>query len=589
MSLLTQLSPGVLVREIDLTTIVPSVGVSIGAVVGQFGWGPVDHPVLIGDSRSLVQRFYIPTTRSSLFAASSFFSAYNFLSYPGTMWVNRTVGTGANNALAASLSASGNAVSLLIKSEKDFEQVHLFDKANNEYGPFAAKYPGSLGNSLTVSICSDASKFESWAYSLYFPNPPGTSEYAANKNSANDEMHIVVIDTEGRVTGTRDTVIETFPFVSKASDATDVTGVNSYWKHRIFENSSYIYAMDPVDYANTANNWAYSTDEINEFVCAPNVTVSLSNGADGDVPSASDLAASWNIFQDSDSIDVNLLIMGASADISPVVIQHVIDNVVDGGDNYPIYGRRDTMVFFSPRYDDVVRQPGQEAQNIVQKFLPLINRGSSYAVCDSGWKYQLDIYNNIYRWVPLNADVAGLCALTDDIAQPWFSPAGFNRGKIKNVLKLAWNPKKAERDFLYQNGVNSVCSFTGEGTVLFGDKTLQGKPSAFDRINVRRLFIVLEKAISKAAQYSLFELNDVFTRNQFIAMVEPYLRQVKALRGVYDFKVVCDTSNNTPDVIDRNFFVGDIYIKPTRSINFIQLNFIATRTGVDFNTVVGNY
>jgi phage tail sheath protein FI len=210
---------------------------------------------------------------------------------------------------------------------------------------------------------------------------------------------------------------------------------------------------------------------------------------------------------------------------------------------------------------------------------------SSYVVIDSGYKYMYDIYNDKNRWVPLNADIAGLCARSDINFDPWWSPAGLNRGQVRNVIKLAFQPRQAARDNLYKNNVNPVCTFTGEGTVLYGDKTAQTKPSAFDRINVRRLFIVLEKAIATAAKYSLFEFNDAFTRAQFRSLVEPFLRDVQARRGVIDFKVVCDEKNNTPEVIDGNRFVADIYIKPNRSINFIQLNFIATRTGVSFSEV----
>jgi len=233
-----------------------------------------------------------------------------------------------------------------------------------------------------------------------------------------------------------------------------------------------------------------------------------------------------------------------------------------------------------------VNVSGNETTNI-QSWLTALGRSSSYVVADSGWKYQYDRYNNVYRWIPLNGDIAGLCVYTDSIKDPWFSPAGFNRGAIKNCIKLAWNPTKTYRDTLYAAGVNPVVTFPGQGTVLFGDKTLQSKPSAFDRINVRRLFITLEKSIAKAAQYSLFELNDEFTRAQFISLVTPFLRDIQGRRGITDFKVVCDSTNNTSNVIDSNQFVGDIYIKPARSINFIQLNFVAVGTGVDFNTIVG--
>jgi phage tail sheath protein FI len=273
--------------------------------------------------------------------------------------------------------------------------------------------------------------------------------------------------------------------------------------------------------------------------------------------------------------------MGGS---SNTVTKYVIDNIAAPGGTY---GRGDVVVFVSPQYTDVVDQPGQEVNKslLTRNFLG----SSSYAFMDSGWKKQFDKYNNKYRWIPLNGDVAGLCARTDQQRDAWFSPAGLNRGQIKNVTKLSWQPTKADRDNLYKNNINPVVTFKGEGTVLYGDKTLQTKPSAFDRINVRRLFIVLEKTISKAAKYSLFEFNDEFTRSQFVALVEPFLRDVKGRRGIYDFRVVCDETNNTPQVIDSNQFVGDIYVKPARSINFIHLNFVAVRTGVAFSEIVGKF
>jgi phage tail sheath protein FI len=246
------------------------------------------------------------------------------------------------------------------------------------------------------------------------------------------------------------------------------------------------------------------------------------------------------------------------------------------------------MVFFSPNRTDVVDNAGSEASAIVST-VSGVTTTSTYAFVDSAWKYQYDKYNDVYRWVPLNGDVAGLCARTDLQRDPWFSPAGLNRGQVKNVVKLSWNPTKANRDTIYKVGVNPVVTFPGEGTILYGDKTFTTKPSAFDRINVRRLFIVLEKAIARAARSSLFEFNDEFTRSQFVNLVEPFLRDVQGRRGIFDFRVVCDTTNNTAEVIDRNEFVGDIYIKPARSINFIQLNFVATRTGVAFDEVVGRF
>jgi hypothetical protein len=345
--------------------------------------------------------------------------------------------------------------------------------------------------------------------------------------------------------------------------------------------------MDPVDYANTADTWDSSVNLGIEFDQTDNMYFKLDNGDNGNALDSSDLIRGWDEFKNKDAFEVNLCITGDS----PIdVSQYLIDNIIEG-QNYPISGRKDAMVFISPRYQDVVSAKGQELTNILgtDGFIQTLDRESSYAVVDSGWKYQLDPYNNIYRWVPLNADIAGLCAQTDLTHDTWVSPAGMKKGLIKNVLKLAWNPLRNERDALYMSGVNPVVSFTGTGPMLFGDKTLLSAPSAFDRINVRRLFITLEKSISMAALNSLFEINDQFTRSQFVAMVEPYLRSIKAKNGIYDYLVVCDATNNTPQVIDSNGFVGDIYIKPTKSINFIQLNFVAVKSGVEFSTVVGKF
>jgi phage tail sheath protein FI len=302
----------------------------------------------------------------------------------------------------------------------------------------------------------------------------------------------------------------------------------------------------------------------------------LVNGVSGAVTDANRITG-YDLFSNADEVDISLVMTGAA---NNAVVQHVIDNIA--------ISRKDCVAFVSPEFSDVVNQAGSEATNAIER-RNNIGRSTSYAVMDSSWKYQFDKYNNVYRWVPCNGDIAGLCVRTDFERDPWYSPAGFNRGQLKNVVKLSFNPDKADRDDLYKNGINPIVTFTGEGTILFGDKTMQSKPSAFDRINVRRLFIVLEKAIARAAKYSLFEFNDAFTRAQFVSLVEPFLRDVQGRRGIFDFRVVCDETNNTGEVIDRNEFVGDIYIKPARSINFIQLNFVAVRTGVAFDEIVGRF
>jgi hypothetical protein len=556
-----QISPGVNVTEVDLTTVVPSVLTTAGAFAGTFQWGPVNKVKLIDNEITLAKTFGEPDSDSAI----SFFTAANFLAYGNNLSVVRAVGDGALNSTAGD--------TLKVDNEEIFEATYLNSDNNDDYGAFIARYPGVLGDSLEVQVCAKASLFSGWTYKSYFTSAPGTSDYVDLVGGSNDEMHIIVIDRDGLITGTAGTVLEIYPFVSAASDAT-VNGATNYYKQVIFNNSKYVYAIDPVDYATTSATWgtpAAATTYANPTTIQ---TVTLSGGA-SDVPATGDIEIAYDLFANKETIDISLVLTGGHA---VAVQQYVIDNIANQ--------RMDCVAFVSPRQSDVVNQAGNESGNITN-WLSSLSRSSSYVVADSGWKYQFDKYNNVYRWIPLNGDVAGLCVYTDSIRDPWFSPAGFNRGAIKNCIKLAWNPSKTYRDTLYSAGVNPVVSFPGQGTVLFGDKTLQSKPSAFDRINVRRLFITLEKAIATAAKYSLFELNDEFTRAQFVALITPFLRDVQGRRGITDFKVVCDKTNNTQQVIDSNQFVGDIYIKPARSINYIQLNFVAVASGVDFVTIVG--
>ena len=556
-----QISPGVNVSEVDLTTVVPSVLTTSGAFAGTFKWGPVDKLVLVDSEITLAKTFGTPDTNSAV----SFFTASNFLSYGNNLTIVRAVGDASYNA-----DANTSQTNIQIANSDTFQATFLNTDNANLYGSFMARYPGKLGNSLSVAVCSNTATFSAWTYKGYFTSAPTTSDYVTNAGGSNDEMHIAIIDTGGLFSGTQGTILETYPFVSKASDAS-INGSSNYYKQVIFNNSKYVYAVDPVDYANTNATWGKTANTV--FAKVTNQLVNLAGGTDI-VPTDSDLQTAYTLFENKEQVDISLVVTG---DASVAVQQFVIDNVVTP--------RADCIALISPPFTAVVNQAGSETTNI-QTWLTSLSRSSSYVVADSGWKYQLDKYNNVYRWVPLNGDVAGLCVYTDTVKDPWFSPAGFNRGAIKNCIKLAWNPTKTYRDTLYSAGVNPVVSFAGQGTVLFGDKTLQSKPSAFDRINVRRLFIALEKSIGTAAKFSLFELNDEFTRGQFVALVTPFLRDIQGRRGITDFKVVCDTTNNTPNVVDSNQFVGDIYIKPARSINFIQLNFVAVGTGVDFTTIV---
>jgi hypothetical protein len=566
-----QLSPGVSISEVDLTTIVPSVSTTAGAYAGYFRWGPVNKITLISDEIILAQRFGTPDSNSAV----SFFTAANFLSYGNNLNVVRTVGQSANNAAVAST------INLQIKNPDTFQYTFLNQNNNNVYGPVIARYPGAMGNSLQVSI-ADSNNYSGWAYSGYFSSAPSTSVFASTAGGANDEIHMIVIDAGGAFTGTKGTVLETFPFMSKASDAA-LNGKSNFWKQVIFDQSRYVYAMDPPNYSTTNTTWNRSALN-NTFANLPTpYTVQFVIGND-DLGTTANTVAGFAEFQNKETVNVDLVLTG---DGNVTVQQYVIDNITGVDINPAVGSRRDCVAFISPPITAVVNNPGGE-MNLISTWLTSLSRSSSYAVADSGWKYQFDRYNNVYRWIPLNGDVGGLCVYTDSIRDPWFSPAGLNRGSIKNSIKLAWNPNKTYRDTLYSLGVNPVISVPGSGTVLFGDKTLQSKPSAFDRINVRRLFIALEKAIAKAAQYSMFEFNDEFTRAQFVSIINPFLRDIQGRRGITDFKVVCDTTNNTSQVIDSNQFVGDIYVKPARSINFIQLNFVAVATGVNFATVVGS-
>lgn len=580
-----QLSPGVNVSEIDLTTVVPSVLTTAGAYAGYFSWGPANKITLIDSEISLSKVFGKPDSNSYI----SFFTCASFLSYGNNLSVVRTIDASALNA-----DSNPNSVNTQVPNKDTFQYNYLNNNNSNNYGPFMAKYAGALGNSLTVSVCANTSSFSTWTYtntnsgstvslSGFFTSAPGTSSYTSSLGGSNDELHVVVIDSGGLFSGTKGTVLETFPFISKASDAKNLNdGSSNYYKQVIFDKSKYIYAVDPIDYITNYTVWGTPASNTNYATSSTISTTYLVGGADAPT-TESDIISGYSLFSNKETIDISLVLTGNA---SSNVQNWIINNVSGGSINSAINTRSDCLTFISPPQNLVVNNSGSEASSIIDNWIASVP-GSSYVVADSGWKYQFDVYNNTYRWIPMNGDVAGLCVYTDSVRDPWYSPAGFNRGSVKNAIKLAWNPNKTERDLLYASGVNPIVSFPGQGIVLFGDKTLQNKPSAFDRINVRRLFIILEKTIAKASQYSLFEFNDEFTRAQFVALVTPFLRDIQGRRGITDFKVVCDTTNNTQQVIDSNQFVGDIYIKPARSINYIQLNFVAVGTGVDFSTVVG--
>ena len=624
-----QVSPGVNVSEIDLTTVVPAVSTTEGGFAGQFQWGPADQRILVDSEDRLVNIFQKPNNNN----ADDFFTAANFLSYGNALYVVRVVKDDARNA------ATGTAQ--LIKND----EVTVTGTST-----FLAKYPGALGNSLKVSVCPDATawrevtslaynvtrnsdqvvitgansdshadalsvgdmlelgsnaqlskivsvaardtnnntititvsdKFNgatashtslarNWEFSGSFDAAPGTTAYATALGGSNDEIHVAVVDEDGLITGTKGTVLETYEGVSLANDAKTETGAANYFKELINQGSSYIIANAAIYSSGTASTSTFSTDgNVNDN--------SLTGGLDGTNLDSDDKIVGYDLFSSAEDVDVSFLLGGNA---NSVLAIHLITNIAES--------RKDCIAVISPESSDVVgTQSSASKRDAVISFRDAVGASSSYAVMDSGWKYQYDKYNDVYRYVPLNADTAGLMVQTDLTRDPWFSPAGYNRGNVKNAIKLAYNPSKGDRDQLYKKNINPVVTFPGQGTVLFGDKTLLAKPSAFDRINVRRLFIVLEKAISTAAKFTLFEFNDEFTRSQFTNLVVPFLRDVQGRRGITDFQVVCDGTNNTGEVIDRNEFIGDIYIKPARSINFIQLNFVAVRSGVEFSEVVG--
>lgn len=554
-----QLSPGVLVAEKDLTNVIPAVSTSAGAFVGNFNWGPVGEIFTVGSENELRKYFGLPLD------SVDWFTAANFLSYGNNLQLVRAVGNDSLNAASDG--------SVLIPNQDVYEAN--FASGGNEVGEVAAKFPGLYGNSLEVQY-ADATSFTGWDYAAYFDGAPGTSSQAQSVGCSNDELHIVVIDTLGRFSGAPNTVVETFAFASKQIGNKLADGTNNYYKEILNQQSQYIWWMDHP----AGRNWGAAaatafdgTEADGQATGQDPLVLDLGSGflehaTTGDVQTA------YSLFANKEIVDISLILTGGHV---AAVVNHVIDNVA--------LARLDCVVFLSPPLEAVYNNAGSEAADVVAYRQTDINRNTSYAVMDSGWKRQYDRYNDAYINVPLNADTAGLCARTDQTNDAWWSPAGFNRGQLKNIVKLVWSPNQTERDTLYKNGVNPVATFPGEGTLLYGDKTLLAKPSAFDRINVRRLFIVLEKAIATAAKYQLFEFNDVFSRAQFRSMVEPFLRDVRGRRGIYDFRVVCDETNNTGEVIDRNEFVADIYIKPARSINFIYLNFVAVRTSVSFTEV----
>ncbi len=636
-----QVSPGVLVQEKDLTRIIPAVSTSIGAVAFQATQGPLDEIVSISSEQELVSKFGKPNSTTF----EGFFTAANFLAYSNSLrvvrvqnssvsnatesgstfviknttdyqenyadgsasvglWAARTAGAWGNRlamstcpsatayeeASKTTVADSGMAVGDTVVTVSSATGISAGDIVN--FGDqYEYRVISIATNDLTIVrkeepqhfVASDSSGLHAvptngaavrrrWRHYDLFDKAPGTSPFATALGGSNDEMHIAVIDEDGAITGTKGEVLEVYGAVSKASDAKTPQGDVNYYPDVIYNKSSYIYWMD---HNSSGSNWGTAASGTTFTDVTTVSDVSLSSGADGSAATTAQKLTAYQKFADAETVDVGL-IMAADGDATH------IDNLITIAEN-----RKDAVVFASPERSDVVGVADANTQkdNVVGFFNGI--RSSSYVVFDSGYKYQYDRYNDLYRYVPLNGDIAGLSARTDLIADSWYSPAGLNRGIIRGAVKLAFNPTKSQRDELYRARVNPVATFPGQGTVLFGDKTGLSAPSAFDRINVRRLFITLEKAVATASKFQLFEFNDEFTRANFRNIVEPFLREVQGRRGITDFLVVCDETNNTGEVIDRNEFVAEIFVKPARSINFITLQFIATRTGVSFDEVAG--
>jgi len=565
-----QVSPGVQVLEVDATSVVPAVSTSIGGFAGSFNWGPVAQIVNVGSEKELHEHFGTPDSETYKY----FLTAASFLKYGNALKVVRVL-SGHDNATA-------DGAGLLIKNDAHYTDSS-YDTGAGSVGSWAAKYPGELGNSLKVSMVTEGittTNWDNWAYKGNFDAKPLTSTYATDlARAANygDELHVVVVDEDGLFSGTAGTVLETFAFASQGSDAKKADGTSNYYVDVINSGSKYIRWMDHPTSLSNAGSRIDTTSAIAGSTTA--IENSLSGGSNDNLPTAAEILAGHDLFEDADTVNVNLLFAYPDANGANTIANDLIACA---------HTRKDCMAFVSPPIAD--SQGVTTPEVTVEAWVNTDNSGltsSSYASVDSGAIYVYDKYNDTYRWIGAAGHIAGLCANTDNVADAWYSPAGVNRGQLLGVTKLAYNPTQSQRDTLYKGRINPIVSLPGQGTILFGDKTLLSRPSAFNRINVRRLFNTLEKAVSTAAKAQLFEFNDEFTRAQFKNLVEPFLRDVKGRRGLTDFLVVCDNTNNTSQVIDTNSFVADIYIKPSRSINFITLNFVATRSGVSFTEIAG--
>ena len=581
------LSPAIIVREFDLTPIVPNVDTSLSGFVGRFKWGPVDVPTIIQTEDQLAAQFGTPDEDHAV----DYFSAAQFLRYSGNLIVNRTIPSGVVAQGDSALNAASGGTGTLVKNEDDWEGDTPVDM-------FVAKYPGKIGNSLKVSMFAIESgesaestvtkgHWDTWAYADRFDAIPGTSDWALDQPGTvtNDECHIVVVDSDGLITGSKGEVIETFAFVSLAKGAKTVDGGHNFIKEVLDQGSNFVWfgKFDSVDMMN-GDNWGIAPEvgavtdyATNASWSADSASLAMGGGQDHAALDAGDYQIGFDQFSDVEEIDVSMLICpGMNTEEDQVTVVNYVAAIAGTT-------RKDCVAVASPNRAAVVNNI-----NPVQDTLDTTNRfsASSYLIVDNNYLRCYDKYNDQYIYLPAASTTAGIMAATDFNFGPWYSPAGERRGEYVGVTNLAYSPNKADRDELYKKGVNPIVQYAGRGILLWGDKTKLARPSAFDRINVRRLFLAVEKAVSIAARNFLFEFNDQFTRSEFTAIVEPLLREIQAKRGIQDFRVQCDENNNTPEVIDRNELVATIFIKPARSINFITLNFVATRTGLNFEEVI---
>jgi len=615
-------SPAVVVKEVDLTSGVPNVQSSTGAYVGNFRWGPVEQRTLVSNEAGLAETFGSPDNLNN--RDIDFVSATQFLRYSNSLQVVRIIDSAAKNSRAQTpaspftvtswdgvgdsandssagtttyigttfrpiVGAGNNNVVLFtpasvtaVKNEGAFDNQQA--ALDSDKHTFIARFPGDLGNSLRVSLCPAIdSEFNGWSYKSSFDAAPGTSTYASNRNGSKDELHAAVVDVNGTISGTAGTVLETYPFVSVATDAKNTDGSTNYVKDVINERSEYVYMIQfDSNFAADNAGTALTPGVAKTFLDSVSATnFDFDSGSNSGTFTTTEVLAGFDLFEDKDTVEIDFLIapsMSSTTDQNTIVN----DLVSTAGST-----RKDCMVVASPARDDVVNLTNGSTitTNIVATAGGFTS--SSYLTVDGNFLKVYDKFNDQYIQIPAASSTAGIMAATDRNAAAWFSPAGGRRGQYLGITAIDYQPTKSQRDTLYKANVNPVANIPGQGVILFGDKTNVGRPSAFDRINVRRLFLVLERAISRAAENVLFEFNDEFTRAEFVNIVEPVLREVKGRRGITDFSVVCDETNNTAAVIDRNEFVASIFIKPARSINYITLNFVAVRTGVEFEEVVG--